>query len=302
MKIGYYGLGKMGSAMVARLLAKKHGVVASNRSPEPIEAAAKKGTIAAYDIPELVKKLKKPRVIWIMVPNDAVDAVLAELIPLLEEGDTVIDGGNSLYTESIRRGKELAEQGIDFVDVGVSGGPEGAREGACLMVGGSESSYKKLEPLFKDLAAKGAYGYMGPTGAGHFVKMVHNGIEYGMMQSIAEGFSIMNVPTDFNLDLKEVSRVYSHQSVISSRLIDWLHEAYKKDGVDLKGISGEVGQSGEGQWAVDTAQEMDIETPAMAAALQFRKDSKGNPSYTGKILSALRGQFGGHSVKKEEQS
>ncbi|OJI06511.1 6-phosphogluconate dehydrogenase (decarboxylating) [bacterium CG10_46_32] len=299
MKLGYYGLGKMGSAMVMRLLEKKHDVIACNRSREPIEAIISKGAIPAYDVPELVKKLKKPRVIWLMVPNDAVDAVLSDLIPLLEAGDTIIDGGNSLYMESIQRAKDLAEKGIDFLDVGASGGPEGARKGACLMVGGKPESFKKFEPLFKDLAAKDAYGYMGKNGAGHFVKMIHNGIEYGMMQAIAEGFSVMNVPSDFNLDLAEVARVYNHQSVIASRLTDWLCKAYKKDGVSLEGISGEVEQSGEGQWAVDAALEMDIPAPVISAALEFRKQSKDNPSYTGKVVSALRGQFGGHSVKKE---
>src|SRR3989339_834063 len=183
MKLGYYGLGKMGSSMVQRLLEKKHDVVACNRSRGPIDAIAKKGATPAYDAEELVKKLKKPRVLWLMVSNGAVDAVLSDLVPLLEEGDTVIDGGNSLYTESIRRSRELAEKGIDFFDVGTSGGPSGARNGACLMIGGKKESFKKFEPLFKDLAAKDAYGDLGKSGAGHFVKMIHNGIEYGMMQA-----------------------------------------------------------------------------------------------------------------------
>ncbi len=299
MKLGYYGLGKMGSNMVQRLLEKKHDVVACNRSREPIDAVAKKGATPAYDAEELVKKLKKPRVIWLMVSNAAVDAVLLDLVPLLEEGDTMIDGGNSLYTESIRRSQELSERGIDFLDVGTSGGPSGARNGACLMIGGKKESFKKFEPLFKDLAAKDAYGYMGKSGAGHFVKMIHNGIEYGMMQAIAEGFSIMNVPSDFNLDLAEVARIYNRQSVIESRLTQWLAKAYQEEGTSLASISGEVGASGEGQWTVDAAREMDIPAPVISAALEFRKQSKGNPTYTGKILSALRGQFGGHAVKKE---
>ena len=299
MKLGYYGLGKMGSSMVQRLLEKKHDVVACNRSRGPIDAIAKKGATPAYDAEELVKKLKKPRVLWLMVSNGAVDAVLSDLVPLLEEGDTVIDGGNSLYTESIRRSRELAEKGIDFFDVGTSGGPSGARNGACLMIGGKKESFKKFEPLFKDLAAKDAYGYLGKSGAGHFVKMIHNGIEYGMMQAIAEGFSIMNVPSDFGLDLAEVARVYNRQSVIESRLTQWLAKAYQEEGTSLANISGEVGASGEGQWTVDTAQQMDIPAPVISAALEFRKQSKGNPTYTGKILSALRGQFGGHAVKRE---
>ncbi len=299
MKLGYYGLGKMGSNMVERLLEKKHGVVACNRSRGPIDAIARKGAAPAYDMGELVKKLKKPRLVWLMVQNDAVAAVLSGLAPLLEAGDTVVDGGNSRYTESMARAKELSEKGIDFLDVGVSGGPWGARNGACLMIGGKSESFKKFEPLFRDLAAPAAYAYVGTSGAGHFVKMIHNGIEYGMMQAIAEGFSIMNVPSDFNLDLKEIARVYGHQSVIASRLVDWLHEAYEQEGVRLNAISGEVGASGEGQWTVDTAQEIGIPVPVISAALEFRKQSKGNPTYTGKILSALRGQFGGHAVKKE---
>jgi 6-phosphogluconate dehydrogenase len=299
MQLGYYGLGKMGANMVERLLEKKYDVIASNRSKEPIDQIAKKGATPAHDVEELVKKVKKPRTIWLMVPHDAVDAVLSDLTPLLQEGDAIIDGGNSMYQESIRRGKELESKGIDFLDVGVSGGPDGARNGACLMIGGKKELYEKLEPLFRDLAAQDAYGYMGKLGAGHFVKMVHNGIEYGMMQAIAEGFAIMNMPSDFELDLKEVSRVYNHQSVISSRLTEWLQKAYEDDGVNLENISGEVGHSGEGQWTVDAAEELGIPVPVIEAALEFRKLSKGNPSYTAKVVSALRGQFGGHEVKKE---
>ncbi|MAG28872.1 6-phosphogluconate dehydrogenase (decarboxylating) [bacterium] len=297
MQIGYYGLGKMGANMVELLLEKKHDIIASNRSKEPIDEIAKKGATPAYDLEGLVKKVKKPRTIWLMVPHDAVDTVLTDIMPLLAPGDTIIDGGNSLYKESIRRGKDLEKNEINFLDAGVSGGPDGARNGACVMVGGKKELFDKYEDIFRDISAKDAYGYMGKSGAGHFVKMVHNGIEYGMMQAIGEGFALMNVPSDFDLDLKEISRIYNHQSVITSRLTDWLEKAYVQEGVALENISGEVSHSGEGQWTVDAAKEMDIPVTVIEAALEFRKMSQGNPSYTGKVVSALRGQFGGHEVK-----
>jgi 6-phosphogluconate dehydrogenase len=227
-----------------------------------------------------------------------VDDVIGELIPNLKSGDTIIDGGNSFYKDSVRRAKELETKGIDFLDVGVSGGPAGARNGACIMVGGKREVFEKFENLFKDLATEEGYSYMGSSGAGHFVKMVHNGIEYGMMQSIAEGFTILK-NSSFNLDLKKIADLYNHKSVVESRLVGWLEKAFKESGSELEGISGTAKQSGEGLWTAETAKEMNIPAPVIQASVDFRKESESHPSFAGKVLSAMRNQFGGHEVKEE---
>jgi 6-phosphogluconate dehydrogenase len=302
MQIGYFGLGKMGFNMVLRLLENGYNVVACNRSPEPIKEAAKAGATAAFTCAELAKNLKRPRTIWVMVPaGKPVDEVIfgeGNLVNFLEKGDTVIDGGNSFYKDAVRRYKKLEERGIDFLDAGVSGGPGGARNGAAIMVGGDEKVFKKYERLFKDLSVKNSYGYMGPAGAGHFVKMVHNGIEYGMMQAIGEGFEVIK-RAPFKLDLKKVTEVYSHGTVIESRLIDWLKTAYEVHGEELEGISGSVAQSGEGLWTSQTAKELHVPAPIIEGSVRFRKQSEKNPSYTGKVLSALRNQFGHHEVREK---
>jgi 6-phosphogluconate dehydrogenase len=223
--------------------------------------------------------------------------VIDQLKPFLNKGDIVIDGGNSPYTETVRRNEELSKEGIEFVDVGVSGGPFGARNGACMMVGGEKETFILLEELFKELSVENGYGHMGKNGAGHFVKMVHNGIEYGMMQAIAEGFALMK-NSEFDVDLNEVTKVYNHGSVIESRLVGWLESAYQKHGIELDDISGEVSHSGEGQWTVEAAERLGISVENIKQALEFRINSKNNPSYTGKVVSALRNQFGGHDVSK----
>lgn len=333
-EIGVVGLGKMGANIARRLIEKQWSVAGFNKTPDitrmlsadlSAEASAqagggsasdgesaglrlaeagyghaKAGLRGAYSLKELVEALQKPRAIWLMLPHKAVDEVLSELMPFLSSGDTVIDGGNSPYKESIRREKELARKGIGFLDVGVSGGPEGARNGACLMVGGKKELYQKHEQLFKDLAIPGSFGYMGKSGAGHFVKMVHNGIEYGMMQSIGEGFEIMK-KSPFSLDLNSIANVYNHGSVITSRLVGWLAEAYAKFGDNLdkdECCSGKVSHSGEGQWTVETARELGIPVAIIEGALEFRKQSQNNPSYTGRVISALRHEFGGHKATK----
>lgn len=299
MKIGYIGLGKMGYAMVERLLEHDHEVVVYNRSPEPTDELATKGATAAYSLQEVVENIEGPRTIWLMIPWKAVDSVLEELLPLLDEGDLVIDGGNSPYTETVRRAKEVTEKGIRFMDIGVSGGPGGARNGACMMIGGEKSDYEPLVPLFKDLNVPEGFGYMGGHGAGHYVKMVHNGIEYGMMQAIGEGFEVMKKAEEFDVDLLEVTKVYNHGSVIESSLVGWLQKAYEQDGQDLERISGEVSHTGEGQWTVEAAKRVDVPVPIIEGSLQFREDSQGDPSYTGQVVSALRNQFGGHDVSKK---
>ncbi|HSB34224.1 MAG TPA: decarboxylating 6-phosphogluconate dehydrogenase [Nitrospirota bacterium] len=295
MKLGYIGLGKMGYNMAELLLEKGHRIVAYNRSAEPVKKIAERGAQPADSIRSLAAALEPPRLIWIMVPYQAVDNVLHELEPLLAKGDTIIDGGNSPYKESMRRAKELEGKGIDFLDAGVSGGPGGARSGACIMVGGRESVFRKYERLFKDASVEGGYAYFGAAGAGHFVKMVHNGIEYGMMQALAEGFAVMKA-SPFNLDLVKIADLYNHRSVIESRLVGWLKNAYEQHGRDLSGISGSAAQSGEGMWTVEAARELGVPAPVIERALEFRIQSQKNPSYTGKIISALRNQFGGHEA------
>ncbi len=297
MKLGYIGLGKMGAGMAERLLERRYSLVVFDSDKKIAEREVWKGAVIARSPWNLVEELPRPRLIWLMVPHAVVDDVLKDIIPLLHEGDTVIDGGNSFYKDSRRRHEELAARDIHFLDAGVSGGPRGAREGACVMVGGDEEQYKKHERLFRDIAADRAYSYMGPAGAGHFVKMAHNGIEYGMMQSLAEGFEILkNAP--YSLNLLEIARLYNERSVIESRLVGWLKEAYEKHGKDLSDISSSVKQSGEGLWTVETAKEFGVATPIIEGAVEFRKQSKEHPSYTGKVLSALRNTFGGHDVKE----
>lgn len=299
MKLGYIGLGKMGYNMVELLLDKNYQLVAYDRSVEPVQQLAKRGAQPTDSIRALASALASPRLVWIMVPYQAVDAVLKELAPLLGKGDTVIDGGNSPYKESIRRAQELETKGVDFLDAGVSGGPGGARTGACIMVGGKKDVFTKFEKLFQDLSTEQGYGYMGKAGAGHFVKMVHNGIEYGMMQALAEGFAVMKA-SSFDLDMTKIADLYNHQSVIESRLVGWLKKAFEQYGKELSGISGSAAQSGEGMWTVDAAKELGIPAPIIKGALDFRLQSQKTPSYTAKIISALRNQFGGHDVKEKK--
>lgn len=295
-EIGIVGLGKMGKGLALHLEEEGWAVHAVDHNSEAAKALAPIITPHA-DILKLVESLATPRIIWFMVPaGKPVDDLLKEIAPHLDAGDIVIDGGNSLYKDTVRRAKECTEKGIHFVDVGTSGGPEGARNGACLMVGGDKQIYSRLTGLFKDLAVPGGYGYMGKSGAGHFVKMVHNGIEYGMMQAIAEGFAVMK-ESGLELQLKEIARLYNEGSVIESRLIGWLKSGYEEYGENLESITGSVASSGEGLWTVEVAKELGIPVPIIEGALQFRYESEKNPSYTGKILSALRNQFGGHSAK-----
>ena len=307
MKIGYIGLGKMGLGMVKLLLENGHEVVATDPNVAARKEAEAAGAETVESLNEFEEKLTGEKFIWIMVPHNIVDNILSDLLAFLKPGDVIMDGGNSNYQETVRRGKELQEKGLIFMDVGVSGGPSGARNGACMMIGGARDKYNKYEQLFKDLSIEGGYAYMGDTGAGHYVKMVHNGIEYGMMQAIGEGFEILK-ESRFDLDLQEVSRIYNTGSVIESRLVGWLENAYKKQGVELSAISGEVSHSGEGQWTLAEAKNCigkdgsskNIPAPVIEASFQCRLDSTGNPSYTGQVVSALRNQFGGHSVKRED--
>jgi len=296
MKIGYIGLGKMGRGQVLRLAEAGHEVVAWNRSKGVYSEIEKAGIKTAETLEELVGSLSAPRTLWIMVTASALDEILTKLSPLLATGDLIIDGGNSFYKDTLRRHRELREKGILFADVGVSGGPAGARDGACLMIGSEKEVFEKMQPVFKDLSYQGnCFEHVGKVGSGHFVKMVHNGIEYGMMQSIAEGFAILK-KSDFELDLKKVAGIYNCRSVIESRLIGWLKDGFEKYGEDLNEVSGVVKHTGEGEWTVEAAKELGVPAPAISEALQFRKDSGKAPSYEGKILSALRNMFGGHGI------
>ncbi len=304
MKLGYIGLGKMGSNMTLRLLEYGHDVVAFDKNTEAMQEVADAGADTAGSLEELVSSLDMPRTVWIMVPWQAVDSVLEGLTPHLSEGDVVIDGGNSPYSDSKRRFAELQRQGIHFLDVGVSGGPGGARNGACMMIGGERNVYEKHEDLFRHLTVENGYGYFGPAGAGHFVKMVHNGIEYGMMQAIAEGFTVMHDTDEYDIDLRQVADVYNNGSVIESRLVRLARDGFAEYGQDLEQVKGSVGHSGEAKWAIEAAQRYCEEArkvcsiPVTEASLQFRVDSEEHPSYTGKILSMLRNMFGGHKATK----
>jgi glucose-6-phosphate 1-dehydrogenase len=300
-KIGILGLGKMGGGLARQLLEKGWDVTGWNRTRAVSEELALEGMKIADHYNNLVDVLPRPRIVWLMLPaGQIVDEVLfgkEGIAKKLSKGDIVIDGGNSFYKDSIRRSKRLEKMGLKFLDAGVSGGPAGARNGATVMVGGDAKTFEAVEALFRDMSVPQGYAHVGGAGAGHFVKMVHNGIEYGMMQSIAEGFAIMK-RSKFNVDLTAVAKLYNHGSVIESRLIGWLASAYEKWGRDLKGISGQVGYTGEGEWTVDAAKELGVSAPAIKDAFKFRVLSKKTPSYTGKILSALRNQFGGHAFKE----
>lgn len=298
-EIGLIGLGKMGGNIALRLLEKGWSVAGYNRSPEDTKSFAAKGLLPAFSLKELVDRLTPPRLIWLSLPaGKAIDETLfgkGGIVSLLSAGDVVIDGGNSFYQDSIRRAKQLEKHKINFIDVGISGGPDGARNGASLMIGGRREIFERYEALFAAESQPLGYQFFPGAGAGHFVKMVHNGIEYGMMQAIAEGFSLLK-SAPYHLDLSQVADIYNHGSVIESRLIGWLEEAFRLYGDELHPVSGSVAHTGEGQWTVDTAKQLGVVTKIIAESLLFRLKSVKKPSYTGKILSALRGQFGGHIV------
>ena len=299
-QIAIIGLGKMGGGLARQLMEKSWRVIGFNRSSETTKALEQEGMHGAYSFQEVIDALPSPKIIWLMLPaGDAVDIALfakGGFASLVSKGDIIIDGGNSFYKDTIRRAKKLKAKGIIYMDVGTSGGPSGARNGASLMIGGDEKTFKKLEQLFKDISITDGYQHLGEAGAGHFVKMVHNGIEYGMMQAIAEGFAVMK-KSPMKLDLLRVTDIYNHGSVIESRLIGWLKSAYEKYGQALKGISGSVAHTGEGAWTVKTAKEYKVPAPVIDDSLKYRIRSAKKPDYAGQVLSALRNQFGGHAIE-----
>jgi 6-phosphogluconate dehydrogenase len=299
MRIGFIGLGRMGSNMVRRLVRDGHEVVAYNRTPEKTQEIAGEGAEASFSIAELVQKLEKPRAVWIMVPaGDATEAQIQELMQHLEAGDTIIDGGNTNFHDDIRRHAMLAEKGLQYIDAGVSGGVWGLKIGFCLMVGGEDPAVTPLEPIFKSLAPVDGYLHTGGPGSGHYVKMIHNGIEYGMMQSYAEGFEILHAG-DYKLDLEAISNLWNHGSVIRSWLLELAALAFKADGQDLEHLKGWVADSGEGRWTVQEAIDHDVPAPIITLSLQTRFRSRQDDSYGAKVLAALRNEFGGHEVKAE---
>jgi len=299
MRIGFIGLGRMGANMVRRLLQDGHQVVAYNRTPEKTREIATEGAEPAFTIGELVAKLEKPRAVWIMVPaGDATEAQIDQLLEHLEPGDTIIDGGNTNFHDAQRRHPRLAERGIRYIDAGVSGGVWGLQIGYCLMVGGDPEAVEPLEPVFRSLAPEDGYLHAGGPGAGHYVKMVHNGIEYGMMQAYAEGFEIMHA-SDYPLDLAAIADLWNHGSVVRSWLLELAALAFKAEGEDLEHLKGWVADSGEGRWTVQEALDRDVPAPVITLSLQARFRSRQEDSYGAKVLAALRNQFGGHAVKTE---
>jgi len=297
MELGFIGLGRMGKNMVLRLLEGKHRIVAWDRDSDPIREVEAKGATGAANPADLVSKLRdRPRAVWVMVPaGDPTEQVLRDLAPLLEAGDAIVDGGNSYYKDSVRRGEWLAQRRIDFMDSGTSGGIWGRTEGFCLMVGGPEETCRRLEPLFRTLAPQDGYARVGPGGAGHFTKMVHNGIEYGLMQAYAEGFEILNA-SSYKLDLRTISALWQHGSVVRSWLLELAAGAFQED-PKLEHVRGYVEDSGEGRWTVMEAIDRAVPAPALMLALATRFRSRQSDSFQGKVLAALRHKFGGHPVK-----
>ncbi len=302
MKAALIGLGKMGGNMARRLIRDGHQVIGYSRSPEVTrELAESEGLQAAFSLDEVLENLAQPRVIWIMIPaGNPTETVIDSLFHLLDDGDIIIDGGNSNYQDTIRRGKKLAEKGIRFIDVGTSGGIWGLSEGYSMMVGGEKDTVLSITPLLETLAPEKekGWGHVGPIGAGHFVKMIHNGIEYGMMQAYAEGFDILRAKSDFQLDLQQIAEIWRFGSVIRSWLLDLTAQALEEN-PDLDGIKGWVADSGEGRWTVFESIQLDIPAPVITAALQARFVSRIEENFAAKILAAMRNQFGGHAVKKK---
>ncbi|MFI5278078.1 MAG: phosphogluconate dehydrogenase (NAD(+)-dependent, decarboxylating) [Ktedonobacterales bacterium] len=300
MELGIYGLGRMGGNMATRLVKGGHRVVASNRSRGPVDEAASLGAVPAYTMEEMVSKLEaSPKIVWLMVPSGQVtDDAVDHAMSLLKAGDIIIDGGNSNFHDTQRRNTKVVAAGMHYMDCGTSGGIWGLKVGYSLMVGGEQGIFTHCEPIFKTLAPENGYGYMGASGAGHFVKMVHNGIEYGMLQAYGEGFEIIE-KSEFKPDLREVTRVWQNGSVVRSWLLDLAALAFA-DEPTLAQIQGYVQDSGEGRWTVQAAIDEDVPAPVITLSLLQRFVSRQDESFSAKVIAALRNQFGGHAVKMED--
>ena len=298
MELGMIGLGRMGANMTERLVLGGHRVVSYDRSPEAIQHVVDKGALGAHSLADFIKQLSPPRAIWLMVPSgDPVDQTIEQLRPNLAKGDVIIDGGNSNYKDSIRRAEQLKQQGFHFVDAGTSGGIWGLQVGYCMMVGGDKEIVERLVPIFKTLAPKDGYLHAGPSGAGHFVKMIHNGVEYGMMQAYGEGFELLNA-SQFDLDLGKIAHLWNQGSVVRSWLLELCESAFAKD-PRLSSIKGYVEDSGEGRWTVQEAIDRNVPAPVLTLSLFARFASRQDDSFAAKVTAALRNEFGGHAVKKD---
>jgi 6-phosphogluconate dehydrogenase len=296
MQLAMIGLGRMGGNMVKRLLQGGHEVVVHDRSAEAVKAliADVKG---AKDLADVARQLAPRRIVWVMVPaGTAVETTIQELVPHLARGDIVIDGGNSNFRDSLRRAQALEKYGIEFMDVGTSGGIHGLAHGYCLMIGASPSAFQHCEPIFRTLAQPDGYAHVGPPGAGHYVKMVHNGIEYGMLQAYAEGYEILHASTDFTLDLGQIARLWNHGSVMRSWLNELAERALSRDD-QLASIRGYVEDSGEGRWTVEEAMRLDVPAPVITLSLLARFHSRQEDSFGARVIAALRKEFGGHAVQ-----
>jgi 6-phosphogluconate dehydrogenase len=300
MEVGFAGLGRMGKNMALRLMKDGHRILAYNRSPGPREEAAKHGVITFASLEELAKNMKPPRVIWVMVTHTATDDMINGLLPHLDKGDIIIDGGNSFFKDSQRRYLELSIKGIKFLDMGTSGGVVAAERGYCIMVGGDREVFDYVEPLLKSLAMPGGYMYIGESGSGHFVKMVHNAVEYGMMQSIGEGFNLMQNGPYQKLNLAAIANLWNHGSIVSSFLVEMTQKALEED-AGLEKIEGHVEDSGEGRWAIQTALEHSVPVETIAQALFSRYNSRKRGEFAHKIMAAQRNKFGAHPVKEKKE-
>ncbi|MCM2271128.1 MAG: decarboxylating 6-phosphogluconate dehydrogenase [candidate division Zixibacteria bacterium] len=299
MRIGFVGLGKMGANMVTRLRRGGHDVVVYDTDPKAIKTVTALGAIAAKSTVDLAGKLRAPRIVWVMVPSGKItEAVIHDVAKHLSKGDTIIDGGNSNYHDTKRRAAELEAREIALLDSGTSGGVWGLENGYCMMIGGNKKAYQKAEPIFKTLAPADGYRYCGESGAGHYVKMIHNGIEYGLMQAYAEGFELLE-SSEYTLDLADICHLWNQGSVVRSWLLELSERAFKAD-PNLEKITGYVADSGEGRWTVREAMDKDVPAVALTYALMARFRSRQEESFSAKVLAALRNQFGGHAVKERE--
>ncbi len=296
------GLGRMGGNMAQRLLSAGHRVVAFDRDREAVDAASSAGATGAGSLEALASQLAIPRAVWLMLPaGDVTEGTIDALVPILSPGDVVLDGGNAYYKDTMRRGEKLAAHGLELMDVGTSGGVWGLSQGYSLMVGGSSEAFARLEPVFQALAPAPDRGYsrVGPTGAGHFVKMVHNGVEYGLMQAYAEGLELLGAKADFDLDLRQIAETWRHGSVVRSWLLDLAVAALEED-PGLESLRSYVDDSGEGRWTVQEAVDLGVPIPVITLALQQRFRSRQEEPFGGRMLAALRRQFGGHAVRQQD--
>jgi len=298
MRLAMIGLGRMGGNMSERLLKGGHEVVAFDRTPAVTQKYVSQGATGATTLTDVTAKLKSPRIVWIMVPaGKPVDETIAQILPGLSKGDVIIDGGNSNFHDTMRRAAELQTKGIHFVDSGTSGGIWGLANGYCLMIGASPEAFKLCEPIFRTLAPPDGYAHMGPPGSGHYVKMIHNGIEYGALQAYAEGYEILHASKDFKLDLHKIAAVWNRGSVVRSWLNELAERAFAND-AELSALRGYVEDSGEGRWTVQEAIDLNVPAPVITLSLLARLRSRQTDSFSAKVIAALRNEFGGHAVKK----